>query len=82
MFKDDLVTEYLLFKEGIKAQCRSMDDMTDREQAGLWLKLFGRLALTEYDAAHQQIRSSGRAYTNLWPEARGLIGQALKEGMS
>ena len=76
MLWEDLVREYLAFKQGIREGRRKADlsDMTDREQAGLWIKLAepGK-ALEMFDSAQKATASSG------WPKARALIEQAERE---
>lgn len=51
--RDQLVAEYLAFKFDLKLGRRKADlsDMTDREQAGLWLKIGDSNALVLYDDA-------------------------------
>ncbi len=76
MLWEDLIREYLAFRAGRDAGRRKADlsDMTDREQAGLWIKLAqpGQ-ALAMFDS---KPRGSGPFP---WPGARALIEQAELE---
>jgi hypothetical protein len=80
---DDLIREYLAFKAGLKANTRRGDlsDMTDREQAGLWLKVT-KDPLKMYDSA-QKLAEKMRPFPGAvprqrWPGARDLIIAAIK----
>ena len=75
MLKDDLLAEYLLFKEGVKGECRSLDDMTDREQAGMMFFLYGIKALEDYDI----LAADDPDHVLAWPETRSIIERALME---
>lgn len=41
MLRDELVAEYEAFIEGCHAECRSSDEMDEREYAGMLIKMLG-----------------------------------------
>ena len=80
MLKDDLVREYLIFKDKLKRGITSMRLMTDREQAGMHLKMCGPDALFEYDTLQNGLKKAGgKRFKDPWPQARGLIEKAINE---
>lgn len=56
MLRDELLAAYDLFSEGCHAGCRSPDDMTEREHAGMLLKLFGPEAVDAIDDVSEAVR--------------------------
>jgi hypothetical protein len=70
---DVLAAEYLAFKRGLREgrRARDLSDMTDREQAGLWLHTYHLGALDAFDGMP-------RGGCNPWPKARELIADAIR----
>ena len=56
MLRDELLAAYDLFSEGCHAGCRSPDDMTEREHAGMLLSLFGPEAVDAIDDVGETVR--------------------------
>ena len=81
MLKDDLIREYTQFKAALMVGCRKADlsDMTDREQAGLRLQLFGCRAVGAFARALAGVKPNA---ADPWPNAEQLVRQALQEGGS
>jgi hypothetical protein len=48
-FADALTAAYELFLEGCQAECRTLDDITEREYAGMLVQLYGPEALCVLD---------------------------------
>ena len=72
---DDLVTDYLQAKQAMQdSGAGSPDDMTDEQQAGLWLHLYRHAALDMFNKLPRGIR---RGYLRHWPRVRKLLEQAL-----
>jgi hypothetical protein len=72
-----LIGEYLEVKPSLVANRMTPNDMTARQQVGLYLKSFGGNALVTFRSLPRDVQ---RGYQKQWPEFEGLLEQCIQEG--
>jgi hypothetical protein len=72
---DRLVAEYLAAKDDVLRGQKAVESFTDREEAGMFLRVFGRDALAKLDEL--SVLAKGNHLEETFPSLRALLVEAL-----